>query len=154
MTTRVGRLATALAVATPVLLVALAGPAHAHNGLQGTTPSADASVESVPDAVVLRFDQAVLGIGTAVRVTGPDGDVQSGAAEVTDDTVRQPVAAGAPAGDYTVSWRVTSADGHPISGTFAFTSDICSRSGNNSPDWASSSASVRPDVVGSLMLTP
>jgi hypothetical protein len=30
-------------------------------------------------------------------------------------------AAGAPAGRYTVDWRVTSADGHPITGSLAFT---------------------------------
>jgi hypothetical protein len=28
---------------------------------------------------------------------------------------------GSPAGQYTVAWRVTSADGHPVSGRFSFT---------------------------------
>ena len=36
-------------------------------------------------------------------------------------TVTQPLAGGLPAGAYTVEWRVTSADGHPLSGTFGFT---------------------------------
>ncbi len=43
-----------------------------------------------------------------------------------DDTVRQALAPGAPAGAYTVSWRVTSADGHPISDTFTFTARAAS----------------------------
>jgi hypothetical protein len=31
-----------------------------------------------------------------------------------------PLAANAPAGNYTVAWRVTSADGHPVTGTLHF----------------------------------
>ena len=37
-----------------------------------------------------------------------------------DGVVNQP---SAPAGAYTVEWRVTSADGHPISGSFSFTAE-------------------------------
>ena len=44
-----------------------------------------------------------------------------------DNEVRQSLAAG-PAGAYTVVWRVTSADGHPVSGTFGFTADQASAS--------------------------
>jgi hypothetical protein len=44
-----------------------------------------------------------------------------------DNEVRQSLAGG-PAGAYTVVWRVTSADGHPVSGTFAFTADEASTS--------------------------
>jgi hypothetical protein len=34
--------------------------------------------------------------------------------------VSQPLSATAPAGDYTVAYRVTSDDGHPITGSFTF----------------------------------
>ena len=40
-----------------------------------------------------------------------------------DNTVAQSIGPDAPAGTYTVQWRVTSADGHPISGTFGFTAE-------------------------------
>ena len=53
-------------------------------------------------------------------MTGPAGPVSDGQPQLVDAEVRQPVRAG-PAGRYTVLWRVTSADGHPVSGTFAFT---------------------------------
>ena len=43
-----------------------------------------------------------------------------GAPVLVDDTVTQPLVADRPAGTYTVQWRVTSSDGHPISGTFTF----------------------------------
>jgi hypothetical protein len=38
-----------------------------------------------------------------------------------DNTVTQSLEPGAPAGTYTVLWRVTSVDGHPVSGRFTFT---------------------------------
>jgi hypothetical protein len=38
-----------------------------------------------------------------------------------DNVASQKLKAGGPAGEYTVAWRVVSADSHPIEGTFAFT---------------------------------
>jgi hypothetical protein len=80
------------------------------------------SVARTPASVTLTFDEPALAMGTLVVVTGPTGDVQVGAPRLVDNTVTQDLRGGAPAGRYTVSWRVTSDDGHPISGTFAFTS--------------------------------
>jgi copper resistance protein C len=70
---------------------------------------------------VLTFDEPAIAMGTQIVITGPSGPAQAGAPRLVDNTVTQELQAGAPAGDYTVAWRVTSADGHPISGTFAFT---------------------------------
>lgn len=124
MSVRVGRVGAwgAVVVAAPLLAVALAGPAHAHNVLESTVPADGATVDTTPAEVVLRFDQPVLGLGAAVRVTGPDGDMQTGAPESIDSAVRQALRPGSPAGRYTVAWRVTSSDGHPITGEFGFTS--------------------------------
>jgi methionine-rich copper-binding protein CopC len=113
-------------------VVLVAAPAHAHNVLERTTPAAGSSVATAPSAVELDFDRTVLGIGTAVKVTGPDGDVQDGKPTVVDGTVTQSLRAGAPAGAYTVAWRATSVDGHPISSTFTFTARTAS-AGATSP---------------------
>jgi methionine-rich copper-binding protein CopC len=110
-----------------VVLVALAGwvlaatPASAHNVLRSTSPADGSSVERVPAEVVLTFDEPALAMGTGLVVTGPAGPVQSGSARLVDNTVAQSIRPDAPAGTYTVQWRVTSADGHPVSGTFGFT---------------------------------
>lgn len=102
--------------------VAAAGPAAAHARLRSTTPAAASSVASAPQEVVLRFNEPPIGVGTAVRVTGPDGEVVStGPARVVDDEVRQTLGAGLGGGTYRVDWRVTSDDGHPVSDTFTFT---------------------------------
>jgi len=112
-------LATVLS-AVAVTLIATAVPASAHDVLRSTNPADGALVDRLPDRVVLTFDEPALAIGTEVVVTGPAGPVSDGPPQLVDAEVRQPVRAG-PAGRYTVLWRVTSADGHPVSGTFAFT---------------------------------
>ena len=117
----VGRGLVAL-VAALALTVAGAGPAAAHNRLVSSDPSDGASLPRTPDAVVLTFQEPAMSLGTQVLVTGPDGGAADGPVELVDASVRQPLLAGAPAGTYTVDWRVTSADGHPITGRLAFTS--------------------------------
>ena len=98
-----------------------AGAASAHDTLVGTSPAASSTVSTVPGTVTLTFDQPALAVGTQLVVTGPRGPVQTGAARAVDNTVTQSVQQGAPAGLYTVLWRVTSVDGHPVSGRFTFT---------------------------------
>jgi copper resistance protein C len=100
--------------------LAVAGPARAHSQLENTDPGDGSPVSTVPAKVTLTFDQAVIGLGTAVRVTGPGGEAGTGSASVVDRTVTQNLRPGLPAGSYTVLWRVTSADGHPVSGRFTF----------------------------------
>lgn len=60
-------------------------------------------------------------MGLAVRVTGPAGDVQQGAAAINGNDVVQPLKPSAPAGAYRVAWRVTADDGHASSGELTFT---------------------------------
>ena len=122
----VGRAPRAILALLTVAFVAIgaigaAASADAHDVLVSTSPANGAQVTTVPPQVSLRFDQTVLGLGTEVVVTGPAGPVQLGKASVVDNTVTERLQPGAPAGRYTVDWRVTSVDGHPVSGTFAFT---------------------------------
>lgn len=95
-------------------------PAEAHNALVGTTPTDGSTVAEPPTAVVLTFNEPAIATGTKVLVTGPDGSATSGSPKLVDNTVRQDLLPGLAAGEYTVDWRVTSADGHPVNGTFQF----------------------------------
>jgi len=101
-------------------LVFAAGPAAAHTELISTTPADQQTVGRTPAVVVLTFDDSLLTMGTQVVVTGPQGPVQIGTPDVAETKVSQNLQGG-PAGHYTVAWRVTAADGHPLSGTFTFT---------------------------------
>ena len=113
-----------VAVLTTAVMLSLlmAAPASAHNSLVATDPADGSTVSATPAAVVLTFDEPAVALGTQVVVTGPQGQASVGAAQLVDATVWQELVAGAPAGRYTVSWRVTSDDGHPISGEVSFTS--------------------------------
>ena len=109
-------------VAMVALVVLTAGPAAAHTTLVASKPAEQETVAATPGSVVLTFNEPVLGMGSRVVVTGPDGEVQQGPPRLLDTTVTQDLQGGAPAGSYTVDWRVTSADGHPISGRYTFSS--------------------------------
>jgi methionine-rich copper-binding protein CopC len=106
------------------LLVALPTTAFAHDVLESTDPADGTSVTHLPGAVVLTFSEAPLEIGTQVVVTGPSGPVSSGSPTIEGRAVTQALAPSAPGGDYTVSYRVTSDDGHPVTGTFSFHATI------------------------------
>jgi methionine-rich copper-binding protein CopC len=132
-------------VAAAALLVLGAGPALAHDEVVATTPAADASLPSPPSTVELQVGSPPQVLGTEVRVTGPDGAVVSvGDPEVLGTTVRQPLADGLPAGAYTVDYRVTSGDGHPVTGSFGFTT-----AEGATPSTAPSSASTQAPAPAS-----
>lgn len=122
--TRAGSLAlrAGAALVLAAALVVPAAAAQAHDVLEATNPADGATVASVPAAVVLTYDHTPIAIGTEIQVKDANGTNQAdGAATVVDSNVTQAIKSGAPAGKYTVVWRVVSSDSHPIEGTFTFT---------------------------------
>jgi methionine-rich copper-binding protein CopC len=143
MTATTGRRWATLLLLAGLTLVSVAGPALAHDVLRSTSPADGTRVERPPAEVVLTFDEPALAVGTEVLVTGPSGSVATGPPRLVDNEVRQSLASG-PAGAYTVVWRVTSADGHPVSGTFAFTADQAN---------ASTTTTSAPTVIAATSTT-
>ena len=116
------RAALVLVVGLVALLVAQ--PARAHSDLESSSPKADSTVTSAPEAVSLTFGEVIRGNFSTVVVTGPDGvKYGDGPARAVDKTLTQPVKP-LVAGEYTVAWRIVSADGHPRQGVFRFTADV------------------------------
>lgn len=111
-----------LVVVAAVLFTLYGTPqaAWAHNVLIGTTPGDGTQVKVAPATVVLTFNEPAIATGTKMIVTGPAGSATVVDPVLIDNTVRQSLQPGLPAGEYTVEWRVTSADGHPINGSFSF----------------------------------
>jgi len=129
-----------LALVVAAALVLLVAPtASAHDSLVSSTPADGQTVEQVPDTIVLEMNEAVVAVGTRVVVTGPDGQMQQGRPQLSKNLVEQAVRADAPAGRYTVTWRVTSADGHPVSGTFSFTATSAATATSSGPTASTSS---------------
>ncbi|MGA5701608.1 copper resistance CopC/CopD family protein [Peterkaempfera bronchialis] len=108
----------------PALLLVGAGRAAAHAALASTSPAQDAVTASAPKEVVLSFSEDVSVPSEAVRVLGPDGlrvdDRRPGHAGGDGRTARVALPGPLAEGTYVVSWRVVSADSHPVSGGFTF----------------------------------
>lgn len=102
-------------------LLALPQPALAHDELVSSDPADGATVQEAPDELTLTFSGQIAEVGAAVAVTDASGtSVVDDDPEVEGVTVVQDLVDDLAAGDYEVVWRVTSQDGHPISGTFGF----------------------------------
>ncbi|MHA3701709.1 copper resistance CopC/CopD family protein [Jatrophihabitans sp. YIM 134969] len=127
MRTATRRWCVLLAAFAVVVLTALVGApdAAAHATVTGSNPADGADVPTTPTTVSISFDEAVtLDPGFVKVVDGNGGEVESGKATVSGDgrTVEAPLKSGLPrSAGYLVSFRVVSADGHPVSGTVAFT---------------------------------
>ncbi|MFI7589147.1 copper resistance protein CopC [Spongisporangium articulatum] len=146
---RLVRLLLAAGLAVGTLLVG-APTASAHATLLGTTPATGSTVAKVPAQVTLHFNQPVLGIGATVLVVGPEGDEELGKPALVDTDVTEAIRPGAPAGSYSVEWRVTSNDGHPIGGSFFFTA---TKAGGGDGTAARAPAG-QPEPAGSSVAAP
>jgi copper transport protein len=104
-------------------LAAPARPASAHAVLTATTPAAGAVIADEPQEIRLRFSEPVRLVPGRTQVLAPngkrinDGDPVS-AAGGTLRVALNPT--DRPLGTYLVSYRVISADSHPVAGSFTF----------------------------------
>jgi methionine-rich copper-binding protein CopC len=106
----------------------LALPAQAHDYVVDQTPSRGELVAAGIIDIRLTFNNELLslpaGSAAEIIVVGPLGDGErlqnNGCAVVLGRDVSTRVDIDEP-GDYRVSWRVVSSDGHPISQSFSFT---------------------------------
>ena len=110
-------------VAVLVVLAVMGNPsvARAHSELVAATPTVDGVVSELPTQVTLTFSDGVQPSFAQIAVLAPDGsDVTTDDPATAGDVVEQPVALVDP-GAYTVSYRIVSADGHTVQGTYGFT---------------------------------
>ncbi|MDT0214659.1 copper resistance protein CopC [Rothia sp. ARF10] len=135
-----------------LLLTALLGlvvgvlPASAHSRLLSITPKDGASLPTTPTEVVLTFNESVNPQFVTVRVTDGEGTVVAEDATASGATVTVPVSEPLAAGSYKVTYRVVSADSHPISGSTAFS---ITGDGVASPTAASTTPSAPPSTSAS-----
>lgn len=120
-------------------LTLLATPASAHDALIDSDPAQDAVLAEVPEHLELTFSGEISDLGVQFVVLGPDDrDVVLGTATVSGSVVTQPLTEELLDGDYQATWRVTSSDGHPISGTIDFS--IANEASSSSDDRAEATA--------------
>lgn len=110
-------------VATLMAAMALAGAgiASAHAVRIAVDPTENAALAAGPQRVSATFNEELQPQFAAMTVVGPDGNLWStGDPKVQGAVISIGVRPLGPAGSYTVNYRVTSADGHPVSGSWSF----------------------------------
>ncbi|SCF08316.1 copper resistance CopC family protein [Micromonospora chokoriensis] len=141
----------AAALAVLVALLVPTGPAWAHNSLRAATPVQQSTVTSAPTEIVLEFMQRLDPTFTTIVLTdAARRKVGTGEPTVAGAKSTVPVIDTLPNGTYTVAYRVVSADGHPVQGSYPFT--VADPTSSAAPvveaTTPSAAAAVRPDGGG------
>lgn len=134
--------ALVLAIWLTVAAVAGAGAASAHATRIATDPVENTELAQSPQKVSAMFNEALQPAFAAMTVVGPDGNLWStGDPQVDGAVLSVGVRPLGPSGTYTVNYRVTSSDGHVVSGSWSFRLTVAS-TGTPGP---SASAPSTPD---------
>jgi copper transport protein len=108
-----------LCVLVLVVLFGAAGPALAHATLIATIPADGAVLDASPQTVQLRFNEPVSPL--AVHLIDSKGQTRQGVAVTArNETVEVTLPADLPQGTQVLTYRMVSADGHPIAGSIVF----------------------------------
>jgi len=119
-TTLVRRAAVAL-VSAVALVMLLAAPGFAHAELKSTDPENGQRLETAPTRITMTFSESVNLVEGGIHLLKGGGQTVTTADPTVDGhTVTWRMPRSLSDGAYVVSWRVVSADGHPIDGAFAF----------------------------------
>lgn len=117
------------------VLIGFTATAIAHDEAIATNPEDGATLETVPETITIEFSNAPIALGSVVTIEDADGvDRAVGEVEIDGNAAVQAVDPSAPAGTYTVSWRVVSSDSHPIEGTFGFTAEDAAPDSSQAPE--------------------
>lgn len=112
-----------IAVVLFLAAVAAATPASAHALLVATSPGIGSQLETPPTRVTLTFDEAVVASSRSIVVTAGGERLDTGPATHPGgggDVLSVSLRAGPADASYGVLWRVGSADGHAVDGSFSF----------------------------------
>lgn len=129
MYTRIRRRVGALALADLVIwlwavaMLVLAQGALAHTSLLSSTPAAGEILREAPTIVRLSFNETVSPL--RIRLIQPDGSTEDiTQTKVLPAGLEIPLPTLDQQGAHALSWRVVSADGHPVGGTVTFSVGI------------------------------
>lgn len=123
-----------ISLAAALAVLALGAPAaSAHARLEGSTPARGAVLERQPASATFQFSESVEANFGAVRVYDAKGRrVDDGKASHPGgrgDEVAVGLRSGLPEGTHTATYRVVSADSHPVEGGLVFSIGHASAAG-------------------------
>jgi copper resistance protein C len=112
----------AVVLASLVTVLLGAAPAYAHTRLLGSDPADGAALATAPQQISLTFNEELPAEFSTITVIGPDGtDWHTGPVTANGTTISTALRPLGPAGQYQIGYRVVSDDGHPVTGSVAFT---------------------------------
>ena len=115
------RRAIVSALLAVVCVLLLAAPGSAHAELVSTTPANGQRLDTAPGQITLAFSESVNLLDGGISLLNGDGVVLPTPDPTVDGhTVTWPMPEHLRKGSYVVTWRVISADGHPVDGAFSF----------------------------------
>jgi len=98
-------------------------PALAHSVLVSSNPSASANIEQLPEQIELEFNEELLNLGTgnSLSIMSPSGeDLGMGETSTEGAKITRLLNTTSETGQFQVKYRVASADGHVLNGSFTF----------------------------------
>lgn len=136
--------------ALALLMLLLAAPiASAHSQVTGYSPADGSSLDSSPATASVTFNEVPQSQFATLNVVGPDGNIWSeGDARIEGQSVVVDVGELGPIGEYTLAYRITSADGHPVSGTATFT---LTQEGSGTPGAPADASGSSEESEGSFL---
>lgn len=102
-----------------IALVLFPTAATAHTNSVKTSPADGAVLDALPAEATVTLGEAPK--KADVVLATPDGTVHKLRTQVADTTITAELPSTGPRGEYTLSYRVVSADGHPVTGSVRFT---------------------------------
>jgi methionine-rich copper-binding protein CopC len=119
--------------------------ASGHSQLVSSDPVDGSVLSAPPNQLVLTFNEALLKEAVAVAIANGAGEAVSGAvATAVGAIVTIPWPSDLPPDNYSVSYRIVSGDGHPITGSIGFSYTSASSSPSVAPPEATPEAT--PEV--------
>ena len=144
-------LATVFAAMIGVFALGVA-PASAHDRLVASSPAEGETLDAPPAEATLRFSAEPVELGSEVALARADGTAIPLDEPLAIDAaeVEQPLPV-LEAGEYALTWRITSSDGHPVDGVVHFS--IAASAASAAPDAAGPDA-PGTDVTGTEAASP
>jgi methionine-rich copper-binding protein CopC len=112
-----------LVLITATLLSAVLPSAYAHSELVSSNPSAQITIQQLPEQIELEFNEELLnlGSGNSISVMTPNGeDLGMGETSTSGTKISRLLNTTSETGTFEVKYRVASADGHVLNGSYTF----------------------------------
>ena len=138
-------LAAAAAIGGAALVCAPA--ASAHDSVVDSTPEDGAELTTAPTEATVRYSAELNKLGTVALLKDANGHQFEADPSVSGDTLTVDFGDPLPEGDYTLTVRVVSSDGHPVDETLDFSVDVPGSSASPTPAATASASSSSPAAL-------